>query len=134
MLQPAGQLSDQDLIDLRVFEHVAFDAMTAWHARPAHLRALLVSAAVARELLRLGYGADNDENGQSLAAADAALAAAKRLQGCCVGFATQEAKCAVRWLLMFHDAQREAASRADYHRCLAQVRREPSRYGIGAAA
>ena len=88
MLQPASTLADRDLIDLRVREHLAFDAMCTWQAHRPELRAQLVSAAVARELAALGYGGDELAG---LDAADAALRTLKALPPGAIGLATPAA-------------------------------------------
>lgn len=128
MFQPAGQVAESDLLDLRVRERLAFDAMSTWQGSRCDLRALMVSAATARELAALGYGADELPN---IALADIALAQAKTLAPGSIGVPAGQLQ-TVRWLLLFLDAQRAAASRRHFHQALGRVRREPSRYGIPA--
>lgn len=128
MFQPAGQVAESDLLDLRVLEHLAFDAMSTWQGSRCDLRTLMISAATARELAAMGYGTDELPD---LTLADHALARAKKLAPGSIGVPADQLQ-PVRWLLLFLDAQRAAASRRHYHEALARVRREPSRYGIPA--
>ena len=129
MLQPAGPVADRDLLDLRVREHLAFDALSTWQAGRPDLRALLVSAAAARELAAMGYGPDALDD---LALVDCILSDAKALPAGSIGLTAGQLQ-PVRWLLQFHDSQRAVASCRDYLKALARVRQEPSRYGIPCA-
>lgn len=126
-LQPTGNLAVTDLADLQLRELLALDALTKAQGCRMDLRDLLVSAAVARELAALGYGADELPG---LDAADAVLLPLKALPTGAIGLAAPEAVQAIRWLLTYHHAQRTAATRRDYLRSLAKVQAEPSRYGI----
>jgi hypothetical protein len=126
MLQPTAPLAGDDLIDLRVREHLAFDSLSKWQGTRTDLRQLMTSAAVARELAALGYGADE------LAELDRAarvLAAAKDLPPGPIGICGSLLP-AVAWLLQFHDAQRAVVSTRDYLRALIRVRSDPSRFGL----
>ena len=126
ILLPPGPVADRDLLDLRLREYMAFDALAIWQADRLDLRALLVSAATARELAAMGYG--NDEL-HDLALVDHILAGAKALPAGSIGVPASGLQ-QVRWLLQFHDGQRAAATRWDYHQALARVRRKPSRFGL----
>lgn len=126
MLQPAGQVAEGDLLDLRLREHLALDALATWCGGRPDLRALMFSAAAARELAGMGYGADQLP---AIDRADKALAFIKALPLGPVGISGDDLA-ALRWLLQYHDAQRVAASCRYYHKALARIRQEPSRYGL----
>ena len=126
MFQTASAIADRELIDLRLREHLAFDAISTWQGCRADLNALLTSAATARELAAIGYGADELDD---LALVDRILADAKVLPPGSIGLPAGLLQ-PVRWLLQFHDGQRAVTTRRDYHQALARVRREPSRYGL----
>lgn len=127
MLQPVGKLTDAELLDLRLREHLALDALATNCGQRADLRTLLVSVAVARELAALGYGADELAG---LDAASVALGPVKGLTPGPIGLDTPAAVQAVCWMLTFHDAQRAAVSTRHYLRALGRVHAQPSRYGI----
>jgi hypothetical protein len=129
MLQPTGPLDGRDLLDLRVLEHLAIDAISTWQGHRTDLRVLLVSAATSRELAALGYGADEVPH---LAEVDRILSYCKKLAPGSIGVADDQLQL-LRWLLQFHDGQRAVASCRDYHQALARVRREPIRYGLSLA-
>ncbi len=127
MLQPTGPIDRRDLLGVQVREHMALAALTTSRATRADVRDILVSAALARELVRVGYGRDDL---QMLGAVDRVLAGCKaQLKLCdCAGVTSPGAN-VLRWLLQFHQAQREAATVRDYRLALVHVARDPARYG-----
>ena len=125
MLQPPGPLACHDLIDLRLREHLALDDLAHWSGQPADLRVLQITAAVALVLAADGYGADELAE---LEEADAVLRS-YRVNPPGITGVTQADLAPLRWLLAYADAQRAVVTRRDYHRALARVRQEPSRYG-----
>ena len=118
MLQPSGPVSDRELIDLRVREHLALDDLSCWSGRAADLRTLQVTAAVARVLAVEGCGTDE------LVMLDEADSVLRKYRVNPPGI-TGVALCdlaPLRWLLAYADAQRTAVPRATYLRALARVR------------
>ena len=118
MLQPAGPVTDRDLLDLRVREHLALDDLAFFSGHPADLRVLRTTAAVARALATEGYGVDELDE---LSRADAVLRKYRvnppGITGVC-----QADLAPLRWLLAYADAQRVAAPRRAYHQALDRVR------------
>lgn len=114
MLQPATPAPSRELLDLRLYEREALEALTSCSANRDHLRALRTTCRVALHMCAMGYGAAEIRLPHR---ALGALVLTER-----VGVQGQAAQ-VVREMLDLHDAQREAASAADYVRALGQARR-----------
>ena len=128
LLLPTGPIDRRDLVSVRIREYMALAALIRGSATRADVRDMLVSAAIARELKRVGYG--GHDYLCLLDAVDRVLAGLKgQLKLCsCIGVTGPGAN-VLRWLLEFHQAQREAATVRDYHGALVRVARQPGRYG-----
>ncbi|MDO9072607.1 MAG: hypothetical protein Q7U73_05030 [Rubrivivax sp.] len=108
---PESPLPLASILDLRLREHLALDALTKGTESGGDLALLRTSAAVARALCAAGYGADELP---TVAAVELSL----RLD-----LPAGRRAATVRALLQLHDGQRMAATVRDYVRALDCARR-----------
>ena len=129
LLAPTTPLADGELLELRLQEHQALDALSRASALRLHLHTLMTSAAAAQLLATKGYGI---EHARRLREALQVLGACRKQDSGAIGLDAPGVELAA-WMLAFHDAQREVVARADYLRALWAVGRHPGRWGICSA-
>lgn len=120
LLLSAVPVADRDLLELRLREHLAVDALASGTGTADDLRVLRITAEVARVLTAAGYGADE------LGMLDRACTA---LAECSTSPAGVDAAglALLQWLVGFADAQRTACSLSEFLQALAAVRRGSGR-------
>jgi hypothetical protein len=103
-MAPTGPIGDHDLINLRIAELLALDALASWSATSLDVAQLEVSRRVSRELMIEGIGDDAELLGQ----AGAVLKACNAMQSGSIGV-DADGLAVLRSLICFIDEQRAAA-------------------------